>query len=85
MKVYPFIEAEKTAGHSVQQHASPARGLPFRLLRTPQRCPLGAVRDRRRAHRQDYRHPRRVQGHLWLPEGPPRARRTAASVAGGAG
>ena len=32
MKLDPFIEAEKTAGHSVQQDVWPVRGLPFRLL-----------------------------------------------------
>ena len=71
MKLDPFIEAEKTAGHSVTKSLWSARGLPFRLLPTPKRQPLGPPGRRRRAHRADHRRPSmRVQGHLWLPEGP---------------
>ena len=83
MKVDPFIEAEKTAGHSVAQGVCPARGLQVRLLRAPQRRPLAPRGHRRRAARADQGHPQRIQGHLWRPAGPqgalasPRGRRQA--------
>ena len=40
MKLDPFIEAEKTAGHSVQKTCASVRGLQVRLLRAPQRRPV---------------------------------------------
>ena len=70
MRIDPFIEAEEAAGHSVKRSVS-APGLPCRLLPAPTGRPLGPGRHRRRADRADHRHPHRVQGHLWVPEGAP--------------
>ncbi len=73
MKVDPFIEAEEAAGHSVNNAVACSRS-PVPPTTSAETGPLGPVGDRRRAHREDHRHPRRVQGHLWIPPGPPRAR-----------
>ena len=68
MNVDPFIEAEEAAGHSVKRAASCSRspGPPTTRAAAPSPRP---GRHRRRADREDHRHPRRVQGHLRRPRG----------------
>ena len=65
-------------------YMSPARGSQVRLLPAPQRCPLGPPPQRRRAAREDHRHPHRVQRHRWRPADPQGAPRIATSPAASA-
>ena len=73
MKLDPFIEAEKTAGHSVQKTCALFEVSKSAYLPTPQRRPLGPSGQRCRAARADPRHPQRIQLHVWRPADPQRA------------
>ena len=78
MKLDPFIEAEKIAGHSVAKTLWPVRGLPFRLLPAPQWRPLCPRRHRRRADRSDH-------GSTTSPRAPMDPRESTRSSASGGG
>ena len=54
MKLDPFIEAEKVAGHSVNHACGLLEVSPSRFLPTTKRRGLDARGDRRRAHREDH-------------------------------
>ena len=84
MKLDPFIEAEKTAGHSVEK----ACGL-LEVSKSAYYERRNGVPSRREVTdaellEQITRHPRRVQGHLWRPAdpqgAPPSPRGAAASA-----
>ncbi len=72
MKMDPFIEAEEAAGHSVKRCCELfwAPAPPTTSAAGP---PLGTRIERRRADREDHRHPQRLQGHLRLAQGASRA------------
>ena len=74
MKLDPFIEAEKIAGHSVRKTLllcsrsprPPTTSAATALLRAR------AITDAE-LHRADPRHPQRIPGHLWRPRGSTRS------------
>ena len=78
MKLDPFIEAEEDRRSQRPKACRSVRGLQVRLLRAPQRpCRLGRDVTDAELTREDQRHPRRVQGHLWRPADAQGARYTA--------
>ena len=81
MKVDPFIEAEKIAGHSVTKTLWPVRGLPVRLLRAQQRRPLGPrLTDAELTEKIKAIHAE-SKGTYGVPAGPPGAAPSQASPA----
>ena len=74
MKLDPFIEAEKFAGHSVNKTCGLFEVSSSAYYQRRDGAPSARQVDRRRADRTDPGHPRRVQGDLWLPADPPGAR-----------
>ena len=70
MKVHPFIEAEKVAGHSVKRCCElleVSRAAFYeRLDATPPRPRSSSDAE---LTETDHRHPHRVQGHLWVARG----------------
>ena len=71
MKVHPFIEAEKAAGHSVARACDLLEVSRAAYYQRRSGVPSPRAVDRRRAVGAGSRHPRRLQGHLWVAAGPP--------------
>ena len=71
MRVHPFIEAERVAGHSVSKCCSLLKVSTSAFYERASATPSAKGTVRRHAERQDHDDPHRVQGHLWRPEGPP--------------
>ena len=84
MKVDPFIEAEKVAGHNVDRACDLLEVSKSAYYQRRKGAPSAPSRHRCRTARADQGHPRGVRGHLWLPPGPQRARSIATWPAGGA-
>jgi len=73
VKVDPFIEAEEAGWHSVKRCCDLLQVSRGSLLRTMPSGPLGKSAKRCRSDSQDYLHPCRVKGRLWLAKSAPRA------------